>query len=171
MDLNYQGLKLKIWWRKVREKHILPCQRKLWYHMICTGFGEEVLDDLARSSRRRIKDTREITSCKQPKTKIRDYDRATRMPTVACNPNNRLSTICKLAPTATLESWHELGAIRKGVTNSNPHSHAQVVEHKLGANPRGITRIRVARSLQTQDKPMSLFWIWKWLKVPNKRKH
>jgi hypothetical protein len=72
--------------------------------LICTDFGEEVLDDLVRSSRSRIKDIKEITSCKQPKTKIRDYDRVERMPTIACNPNNRISTIRELAHTATLKS-------------------------------------------------------------------
>jgi hypothetical protein len=73
--------------------------------MICTDFGEVVLDDLARSSRSRIKDTEKITSCKQPKTNIRDYDQAGRMPTVACNPNNSISIIRELAHTATLKSW------------------------------------------------------------------
>ena len=71
------------------------------------------------------------------------------MQTVAYNPNNPLSTIRKASPHSHARVVeHELGAIRKGITNSNPQNHAQVVERELGANPRGITRIRVARSLQ-----------------------
>jgi hypothetical protein len=51
--------------------------------VISTHFREEVFDDLVQSSRSRIKDTKEITSCKQLKMKIKDYDRTERMPTVA----------------------------------------------------------------------------------------
>jgi hypothetical protein len=90
--------------------------------------------------------------------KIRDYDRAKRMPTVAYNPRQSPIHNLRTSPHNRAQVVeHELGAIRKGITNSNPHNHAQVVEQKLGANPQGIMRIRVARSLQTQDEPMSLF--------------
>jgi hypothetical protein len=83
------------------------------------------------------------------------------MPTVACNPRQSPIHNPRTSPhnyAKVVE--HKLGAIHKGIMNSNPHNHAQVVEHKLGANSQGITRIRVARSLQTQDEPMSLFWKW-----------
>jgi hypothetical protein len=80
------------------------------------------------------------------------------MPTVACNPRQSPIHNPQTSPhnhAHVVE--HELGAIRKRIMNSNPHNHAQIMEHKLGVNPGEITRIRVARSLQTQDEPMSLF--------------
>jgi hypothetical protein len=85
-----------------------------------------------------------------------DYDRAKTVPTVSAIENKRISTIRKLTHTTTLKS-RKLGAIREGTTNSNPHNHNQVVEHKLGANPQGITRIRVSRSFQSPDNLMSFF--------------